>query len=170
MIAAFVVSVMKARTSRRGVRRALTIFAISVLSACQSSSRDRFFQTEGGAQSEQLQHLIWFFGHPDVWISIATFAIIISGIVVCLRDLWRTEQRALFTLFTLFTLFALIIGAWVVAVIVTAQYRFDAFKHGLPIETGDVALIAQLGSTVLLLLGILVIARAILRWLRGPIR
>lgn len=143
---------------------AVMVAAMGALATCQSSGGDGFFQTDSGGKSETVQQLVWFFGHPEVWVSIIIFGIMTIGIVGSLRDLWRVRDRVLFALSIL------ALSVWIVAEVITVRRRFGAFQQGRPIETGGVELIAQLGSLVLFLIGVVIIARTIMRWLRGPIR
>ncbi|MEP3225188.1 MAG: hypothetical protein ABJO01_04385 [Parasphingorhabdus sp.] len=58
-----------------------------------------FFAVETGADPLFLQHLLWFFGHPEIWISLILVAILALAAIRMAQKLWQSGRKIGFAIF-----------------------------------------------------------------------
>ena len=134
-----------------------------LISACQKRDEPSFFEVDAGGDPAWIQHVFWFFGHPEAWWVIGKYSLALYGIAWVIRQLIRRRQWALLGAMLMF------IAAWIAATVLTATRLHEAFSAGGPITLDASAAFASLALQAFLWLGLLVIGVKTVRWLRAPV-
>ena len=62
-----------------------------------------FFSASAGDDNASFQHLLWFFGHPEVWITIFLWIILLIAIIKVIKRLWRPRKIFQIAIFLIIT-------------------------------------------------------------------
>ena len=61
---------------------------------------DNFFETShGGGQPEWAQHIIWYLGHPEVWVTLIAWFVLSIGVFKAAKIIWKRGHKIWFLLF-----------------------------------------------------------------------
>lgn len=93
-----------------------------------SATADGFFDPSGGGDPALFQHILWFFGHPELYIGLFQGLIVLAGIIWVSR--WLISRKN----FRVFFLLLFCVTLLVFASAISIKYIHGLFTRGEPLD------------------------------------